>query len=609
MRRMPLLLLTVVLAAPLAAQEEGERIEDKKSGLVVQMPDGWSRESSREKGAVKFAGLYDLTPSKYVLFTVETGPATGFDEAAWLANEKTAATKHLKSMDTPWTTEPIMVGGARAVRYTVGGKANAEKEFDLRIRGCGIVRNDVFFRIAEHSYSRAHVEAADALKTIWEAVKFEEANPFAEDGKEEGGGEEETTSEGGDAGGCGEAEEAAPEGEPLVIEDKVGNFKIAAAPGWSMERAPPDEGESQIRLILVRSGGAVTMEFYRYPVDNAEVFATEEPGDFLVKNLVENSEWLESYYGQGSAKSVRPDVDVRVKLGGAEKSCGFEARNITLEEEAKIEEAKKLIQRGDTSVTVPEFKPIVIRGRLAMISPHVYVVRAIFDRNVSDNETLVAEYNRILDSWEFATQEGKPPPLQAGDQALGNTLANAANGTERKKSKLHEYKQGVKVAAALDFDYVLPRGFQDAERVDDPVVPGTFYAVGRHTPIQVVAQDENNGWVWIVVFAKSVKELPPRTKFEEKKVTFDSWISNFEAQARGAGRMPKKPDKMMFGNLDGDGCMLKGTINNFRATETHLVTDEAGWRIEIWIKTRGSGATTFAKEIDTFRKKFRVQKK
>jgi len=610
MRRLPFLLLTFI-AVPLGADEGGERIEDKKSGLVVQMPDGWSRESSREKGAVKFAGLYDLTPSRYVLFTVETGPGGGFDEAVWLANEKASATKYLKTTDTPWTTEPIMIGGARAVRYTVGGKANAEKEFDLRIRACGIVRNDTLFRVAEYSYSRAHEEAADALKSIWEAVTFEEANPFAEDEKEEGCGEEAGGSNGGDAAGGGEAEASAPQGEPLVIEDKAGNFKVSLPPGWSLDRAPQEDDTAQLRVSAtcsVDGQDVAWIQVFRVSIARPGFFEQNEAGDVVETFLNEEEKFFEQFYEPESAKRIRPTIDARAKLGAADKMCGYELRGLPLSEDAKIDEAKKLIQRGDTSVTVPEFKQLVVRGRLAMLSPCLYFTVTYTRRGLEDNEQIVAALNQIHDSFEFESTEGMPPALESGEGPFGNTLADPKNAAERKETKLHEYKKGAKVAAAMKFDYVLPPGFQIAEHVKDPAGAG-ISAIGSQWAVQVVAQDANNGWVWIKVLAVSSKSLGSNEKFMEKKQVFEGWVSNFESLARGAGKMPKKPAKIRIGTLEGDGCELGGKINGFTATEVDMVTDEGGWRIEFQMKTRGTGAKTFAKQIETFMKKFKATKK
>jgi hypothetical protein len=197
----------------------------------------------------------------------------------------------------------------------------------------------------------------------------------------------------------------------------------------------------------------------------------------------------------------------------------------------------------------------------------------------------------------------------AGGQlaALGNTVADPANKEERKKSKVHEYRKGTKVEAALKIDYVLPPGFQEVEVVQDEAAGGAIG--GEDVVLQVVAQDDNNGWVWFLVVAKSQKSLPPRTKFEEKQTTFDSWISNFSSLARGTGKLPKKPEKITVGNLRGDGCEMSGKINNFRASELNMVTMEGGWRIVFEMKTRGGGRTRFEDEIKTFLRKFRATKK
>ncbi len=619
MRRLPLLLVTLALAAP-APAEDGTKVVDKKSGLVVQMPEQWSRESAREKGGVKFAGIYDLSAAKYVLFTVETGPATGFDEAVWLGNEKAAATKTLKSMETPWTTEPLMIGGARAVRYTVGGKANGEKEFELRIRGCGLVRNDVFFRISELSYSRAHDEAADALKAMWEAISFEEANPFAEEEeKKEGGGEEETPAEGEDGG--------TPAQAATIVEDKIGKFKISIPPGWTITHAPDDNEQNLMRLTAQRlsdDGNELgAFEIRRYRGGNAELFTNEEPGDVLIKVMNEEVKLFEDAYGPGSANSVKPEVDVRVQFGGADKACGYEVRAIPLDEEQKIEDAKKLVDRGDTSVTVPVFLPFVFRGRLAMISPYVFVTRAWFRRDLADNEKLVEEHRQMLDSLEFTSTAAKPPPLEIGQKEgegiattpLGDTRADPANKSERKVSKLHEFKKSGKAVAALKLDFVVPPGFQEVVEPMGVIDPEerSLYA-GENVPLKIVAQDENNGWVMIRIFTRHLKSLAPQVgnkageKFEDKKTTFESWVGSFESASQGA-KIPKKPVDVRVGNLNGDGCELAGKINKFRATQLSMVTIEGGWWIKFEMKTRGTGAETFADGIKTFLKKFRATKK
>jgi hypothetical protein len=303
---------------------------------------------------------------------------------------------------------------------------------------------------------------------------------------------------------------------------------------------------------------------------------------------------------------MRPKVDTRARLGGAEKTCGFEMRGIRLSEEAKIEEVKKLHARGDTSQPIPEYPEIVVTGRLAMVSPYVYLAFVNRARGMAENATLEGEIDQILSSFELLMTEGKPPPLESGEGPLGNTLADPKNATERKVSKVHPYKKGAKIMAELKIDFVLPPGFQEVNQVR----AGNIGAdVGENVPLQIVAQDENNGWVWITVVAQSAKSLPPNTSFQEKKKVFETWISNFESQARGAGKMPKKPEKVKVGSLDGDGCELEGKINGFHATEFNLVTDDGGWRIQFELKTRGTGAKTFAKQIEQFKKRFKAAKK
>jgi hypothetical protein len=610
MRRLPLFLTILAFAAP-AGAGEGETAKDERSGLVVQVPEQWSRESSREKGSIRFAAIYDLNRTRYVLFSVETGPSTGFDEGPWLAKEKEGISKSLKTADIPWTTEPLMVGGVRTTRYTIGGKSGQGAE--MRVRGCGFVHNDVFFRILEISHGGAHAEAADALKAIWEAVKFEEANPFAsdEEGKEEEG---EGSGEGEEAAG-GEAKEAGEEEAPkepsIVIEDKAGNFKVSLPPGWTLDRAPQEDDGAGLRVVARRVAGnadVAIFEIHRIRVLRADFFEQNEAGDAVEKAINGELKLFDRYYGQDYWKVARPQINTREKFGAVDKSCSYELRGLTLEEEAKIEEAKKLIQRGDTSVKVPEYKEIVIRGRLAMLSPFLYVTFARTARGLSDDEKLLAEFAAIHDSFELATTEGVPPALESDTGPFANTLADPKNAEERKASRLHEYKKGAKVAAAIKFDFILPPGFQEAERVKDPA-GGGIAAIGDPLAVQVVAQDGNNGWVWITVTAASAKSLPSNTSFQDKKKVFENWISNFESQARGAGKMPKKPEKIRIGTVDGDGCELEGRITGFTATEINMVTDMSGWRIQFELKTRGTGSRTFADGIKTFLKKFKATKK
>lgn len=373
-----------------------------------------------------------------------------------------------------------------------------------------------------------------------------------------------------------------------------------------------EDEETPLRLALARAiddGSDVgKFEIWRFRAARADMFATDEPGDVVIKIINNEVKLFDGNFEDGAHKVLRIDIDARARLGSADKSCGYEIRGLRLSEEAQIEEAKKLINRGDTTVKVPDFPPTVVRGRLAMISPYIYVIRCYFRPGLGDDATLLDNYVKMADSLEFSSTEGKPPELEVGEQPLGNTLADPANKAERKRTKPHEYKKGGKVAAELRIDYVLPPGFKDVEKVVDADAR-EVYVVNDERPILVAAQDENNGWVYISMVALSSKRLGSREKFKDKKELYDTWIHNFESLARGFKKAPKKPVDIKFGNLSGDGCELAGKISEFSATETHMVTDEGGWRIEIVIKTRGTGAKTFAKQIDTFRKRLKVTKK
>jgi len=605
------LLTTVLVLAPMARSGEPERFTDPETGLTIRVPEGWGRDAGREHGSVRFAGIYDLAPTKYVLFTVETGPARGFEPEAWLQVERAGAEKWLARVDEPFEADPgATVAGGQATSYVIGGQAKTEGEpYDLHIRCSGMVRKGRFVRICEVSYNKAHIATGKPLDRMWEGVSFQE-DPGLQigDGEEpqEGCGEDESE-------GCGEdekpAEEAKPEEpqgidltpppgmKPETVEDKIGNFKLTLPAGWMVDIVPQEDPEIVQRLNAVRNtasaGDVMRIEVFRFTSTRSETFTIDTPGD-LLKVLTEEHKFFEPYFGEGSATVVRPRVDASVNLGGLAKSSAFEFRSITMQEQAKINEAQKLRARGDKTAVVPEYKPMVVRGRIALLSPHIYVARVSFRRDAADDPGVIAECKQLLDSWEFLSSSRKPPPLQFGGEVIGDTKADPALAKERDAEHVHETK-GTKTYR-LKMKFKVPPGFQLIEK-----------GLGADASIALVAQDENNNWVEIQFFHLNANAAGEEHKqLVSKKQVAEGWKSNWESKARGV-KMPVKPRSVKLGPIRGDGYdSVEGTVADFRGTFTAVLMDSKGWRTQVEMETRGDGDKVFEDGIKDFFKSLKI---
>ena len=67
-----------------------------------------------------------------------------------------------------------------------------------------------------------------------------------------------------------------------------------------------------------------------------ETFTIDSPTDVL-KWFTEERKYFQQFFGEGSAKSVRPEVDEGILLGEADKSGEFEFRSITVQEQIKVD--------------------------------------------------------------------------------------------------------------------------------------------------------------------------------------------------------------------------------------------------------------------------------
>jgi hypothetical protein len=580
------------------AQAEEETFVDDESALVVRMPAGWSQDHNREHGRIRFAGIYELVPTQYALFTVETGPADGFSGPAWLVAEEAYTRAKLARVATPFKTESgFELGGKTAPFYTVAGEGEGYK---VRIRASALVHEGRLYRVSEHSYNGAHTDAGAALDRIWQGISFQEGGADSFQDEDEGfddSDEEDADTEGDEVS---ERDLSPDEGATEeTVEDKVGNFQLKLPAGWSVSHEPQDQADVTLRLMAVRntanSGDVAQIEIWRFTSTRAETFTIDTPEDFLKTLYVENK-WFEKYYGAGSANSVRPDVDDSVLLGECEKSSSFVFSGITMQEEEKITKAQKLRNRGDKTVEVPEYKPIVVRGRLALLSPNIYFAVGAFRRDVAHREELVAEFNKALDSFKFYTAEEKPPPLQIMGEVAEDTTAAPENAKARKGSLVHIAK-GRKIYK-LKIDFVIPPGFQRVEK-----------NVGATTSLLVFAQDKGNNWVRIMVNHLNANALgEQRKQYRTKQENFAEWKSNWESKARGA-KMKEKGGKVVLGKVRGDGyAFVEGTVEKFRGTFTGVLFDKSGWRTYIEMETRGQGDKVFEKEIKTFFKKLKFKK-
>ena len=99
---MRIIALFLVLCPLVTSAQE---FSDAATGLVVDLPDRWERDTLREKGAVKFVGLYDIAKGKYIRFTIEAVPAENFTTDSWLRNEKEDKKKYLKEVSKPFTKD------------------------------------------------------------------------------------------------------------------------------------------------------------------------------------------------------------------------------------------------------------------------------------------------------------------------------------------------------------------------------------------------------------------------------------------------------------------------------------------------------------------------
>ena len=561
---------------------------DKAVGLKMNVPDGWERDEAREKGSVKFAASLSVDRDKYVTLTVEAVPADGFSADDWLSNEKKfKASRYIAEVATKFTSDQdTRVGGLDAVGYVFGGKAK-DRDGTVHFKVYGIVHGEIFFQITESSFNGAHNKVSDQLKEIWDGIMFQE-----------GEGDDE------DAGSRVDAPPVKPaEGSETPAVDKPGNCKTTLPPGWVIRAAAPDNKDKQRRMRfsrLVDGRAVVIFEVWKVALANASTFATGTPDDVLQNVFHKNGKFFEALYGKGSADVIHPQMDEGVGFGGAPKAGAYELRGITTDEMVRIAAAEQKVKKGIKGVKVPEFKPMVVRGRLAMLSPNVYLTRAwIPDRSLNEDPQLVAEIQKIHESFELLSMKAIPPPLEVMGRKVGNTVADPAFAKVRKDAVALEaqaYKRYL-----IEYEVTLPKGFV---LIKEGFGTPTSYAM------IVYAQDGANNWVQIIITnsnAKKVSEEGKRLRSPEGEA--ETWRSNWSAKARGT-KVPKKVQKFSLGKIRGKGFRdMVGKVDGFPGTFTGIVSDKfpgKSWRTRVSVETRGD-ATVWTEALKAFFRKIKAK--
>jgi len=582
MRKLALFLLLTPLAA------RAEEFTDPASGLQIEIPEGWDRDTRQEKDPVKFAAILDLAPGKFVRVTIGTQPAERFTADGWLGHHETEQKKNLKSVISPFRRDSErIVGGLSAVGFTIAGKRSGKggEEVDVRLRVYAVINGEKMVQITEVSVKKAHEGYEKDIEAMWDAIAFEGAG-----GEDEGGGFDD------------EGMEASE--DPTAIEDKIGNYKLVLPPGWVVAEDNTENENAGRRFQIVRKddmdNNVVSLSVYRIQFGDPSIFSDETASTAVERILDKNNKWFEGYFGEGSSGSVPPYVDEGVLLGGAEKSGAFELKSRTMEELTKIREAEDLVRRGQKGAKIPEILPKVVRGRMAMLSPHFYIMQATWVRSLNDDPKLLAEYNKLCDSFEFLTAKAKLPPLSFGWEKdgkqigvrVGNTLADPKFAKVRKGMKVHGHA-GRDRKFFLKMEYKLPAGFQD--------LSDNYPKEYKYPFFHVVAQDEFNNSVVIHMFGLSSRA----GKLRDKKEDFETWKSNWESKARRT-KVPGKTRKFNLGGLRGEGYReLEGVVDDFPASFTGLLQEKKGWRTIVTVETRGDGHVVFE---DAIKKLFKSMK-
>jgi len=580
--RIASILATLLAAAPLFADE----VTHPPSGLVCRIPDGWERDESREGGSIVMSIKRSPAADKELRFEVSIADSKEFNSTQWLESEKAARESELEVTEAFEKERDRTVGGKRASGYVVKGTVEVDgTKQHVRYRVFALVNGPAMVQITEIAYNDAEASNDALLDAVWSSVEMKEPERPRID------------------------TEVPPGATETEFLDEKGNFKLKLPPGWEVAAGPPDTDDASDRLTAARTtarGGKIAyVEIIRLHGTDSAMFTQQTPTTML-ESLRKNNHVFDGFYGKEANFNV--EMDEGVLLGGAEKSGAYSIRDWTREQYDEIKKAEEEQSKG-INVEIPNPPKIYVCGRIAMISPYVYLARGYCAAsNDPENPTILAELAKIYESFEFLTGGARPPPRRFGEVVLSNTLDDPANTapTARKFDVARKVfdaakKDKSKPSAILEMKVPLPNGFVRIENIQPD------------TPLQFVlaAQDKNNGSVEIHFFAEHTTEIPPqangrRPSFAGKPAVMEQWRSSWTAKARG--KFPEDTTKKQFGGIRWDGVELKGTVDNFPATRQLWFTDQWGWRMNVEIETLGSLDARLLEGIKQFLKELKLKK-
>ena len=563
-------LVLLLLSATVSAEE----FVDAGSGLAIAVPDGWTRDVSRQKQSLKFAAQMEVGKNRYIAFSVGTSQARGFSKDAWLEGQQKTVSRHFAEVTDKFTKDTnTTIGGLDAIGFTIGGKAKQNPKLTMHVRVYAVINGDHYFELTAVSYNGAHKEKADAIDDMLGAVRFQEAQVLLQ-GKP-------------------------AEGQPTTHEDPAGNFKLTLPPGWTIEYAAEKDDLAQRIRCERRIDDVVVANFevWMLTLRNATIFATGTPDQVLQDIYHKEVKVFDRFYGEGAHKMISPQSDESLGLGGAPKAAAYEISSIRLAEMAEVAEAEKKIKKGIKDVKVPDFKPLVIRGRIGMISPQAYMTMAIyFARGMADDPQLKGEIEKIHEDFKFLSTAPKPPALIVAGKSVGPTTTDPALAKERKAKAAVQLQ--ARKAYRCEFTFTLPKGWAKYEG-----------NLGPNGAMLVYAQDADHNWIEIQVSAANSKHAGERNRvlspIEEDAAT---WKSNWTGKARGA-KVSDKPDKFALGRARGKGYkLLTGRIDRFPGTFRAVASDKfpgKGWRTFITVETRGQ--PVFEADLKKFLKSLKAK--
>ncbi len=580
----PLLALHIVILGTLARAED---YEDAASGLGVKGLEGWFRDPSREREPVVLSILRDFGMGRQVRFEVDAGYGVGLDPDTWMASERKERVSNLAEVTEKFTEiRNRTVAGKAAVGYTVAGTVPAGNGLTdaLRFRVFLIAHGDNYLRFAEISYNRAHEGQEALLEEAWKAITLGE--PSAQ-----------------------ELDTAVPEGavESEVV-DTQGNARFKLPPGWSVREGPAERPSSTLRLVAVRKNAAgreiAQMDLLRYR-HSAGSFLGESAGT-LLQSLCKDDGLLDFFYGRGA--SPRMDIDEAVRFGGVPQAAAYRVVDWTDDQLVAIRRLEDEKSRGARS-DVPKPPQRILHGRIALLSPYAYVVRAWFRcTQDGDNPVFLGELKAILDSFAFVDPKVKIAGLETPEGSLGDTLSQAATATDRPDQMLIRAfevtrKDLTVPSAVLKVEFVIPKGFLRPEEKEQDG--------DSERRLLLVAQDAHQNHVTIVLRAGHLSEVVPSgakgvRSFPDKKAVFERWCSHWESTA--LGKLPREAKPMKLGGLGGHGATFEGTMADAPAGLTCAVADRWNWRIELAIQTRGEVDKRIKQSIQTFLKELKISK-